>query len=1042
MHPDLLQSLRDTYHTELKVISSDGGEAAVYAANVRGFDRAIKVSKAPVHDLGRSEEQLKLLTCPAILECHSILRLYDQYVLHGHLVSIWDLGGCWENDFVETTLASRLATCKSAGHCGIPRDELEQYLRDVATAIDVVVQSGFLHRDVKPANLILVRGKARLGDFGITSFSGASTCATATRGTHGYLPPECYATKAGLGNINDTIDLYSLAVSAIQLTTGNHPFRSVDGLLPRHPDEDFLRRLREEPPDTTGLSDLQRAAVLKALHPDYKERRKAFKTATAFITAFYANPQAKVSELRASVPEHSVHLAEAASFLDTKAAAIACLFRGDVWHAQKEYDRAIAAYSEALFFDPDSYAAYFFRANAFAAQGAYDDAVTNYTLAIELDPKSYDAHLNCGDAYTALERYEDAEARYSSAIGIDGKSPIAYSSRGDARKELEKYAKAINDYDRAIELEPDSAKHHILRGHVWVDLEKYDEAIASYSKAICIDSTSAVAYRSRAESHSLLEEYEAAIEDYTHVSRLDLSCTSLCVDGCRDAHQAIALRLSESKQFDQSIEHWNEAIRIDPSDDFSFAERSKAWMSKQQYAQAEDDCNRAIDLSEFPEYYYRDRAKVRQFLNKHAEAIEDLSKLIQKGGLLMAGSDGADTFFLRGTSFHTLMKYAEAVSDYEKAIEKAPGRSDYHMKRGEICYYKLQKCDEAIKDFTIAIGITPESMSAYNLRGNVYWSQGMYAEAISDYTRAIELSPGDHRLHANRANALVKTGECGKAVADCDLSIQLEPKYALAYSIRGLARQGQETYALALSDFEEAARLDPRSTVYIDQIKKAKNRLAKDARLRGIQRHRQCQYSEAIAEFSEAIRLCPDSDSAYNCRGLVWHARKKYDDAISDFNSADDLSPRNAAYLINRANSRLKLNDIDNAMVDYENAKGYPWRPISLSSNAYIRLGQALYDGERFLEAIEQFTMAIRVCPDSSTPYNWRGCSHFAISEYGQAFADFTVAARIDPKCSVIQKNLANATEKMSDASAEEAAQPGLGVKITRFLFGSPAEYR
>ena len=99
------------------------------------------------------------------------------------------------------------------------------WLEQAAATLDSAHRHGVVHRDVKPANLLLdTRGDLHVADFGIASAAGLdSMTATGTiLGTAGYLSPEqAQGERAGPAS-----DLYALAVVAYELLSGHRPFEN------------------------------------------------------------------------------------------------------------------------------------------------------------------------------------------------------------------------------------------------------------------------------------------------------------------------------------------------------------------------------------------------------------------------------------------------------------------------------------------------------------------------------------------------------------------------------------------------------------------------------------------------------------------------------------------------------------------------------------------------------------------------------------------------------------------------------------------------
>jgi serine/threonine-protein kinase len=106
-----------------------------------------------------------------------------------------------------------------------PTTRVVAWLEQAAAALDAAHRHGVVHRDVKPANLLLDdRGEVRVADFGIASAAGmdSMTLTGTVLGTAGYLSPEqAQGERAGPAS-----DIYALAVVAYELLSGHRPFES------------------------------------------------------------------------------------------------------------------------------------------------------------------------------------------------------------------------------------------------------------------------------------------------------------------------------------------------------------------------------------------------------------------------------------------------------------------------------------------------------------------------------------------------------------------------------------------------------------------------------------------------------------------------------------------------------------------------------------------------------------------------------------------------------------------------------------------------
>ncbi|MHC5724989.1 MAG: serine/threonine protein kinase, partial [Nostoc sp.] len=120
-------------------------------------------------------------------------------------------------------------------HGHLSEDEALRYINQVGQALECVHQQGFLHRDIKPNNIILRDGKqeAVLIDFGLArKFTIGKTLSMTNSKTEGYAPVEQYERQ---GRFGTSTDVYALAATLSSLLTGRTPITAnnrKDGDIP------------------------------------------------------------------------------------------------------------------------------------------------------------------------------------------------------------------------------------------------------------------------------------------------------------------------------------------------------------------------------------------------------------------------------------------------------------------------------------------------------------------------------------------------------------------------------------------------------------------------------------------------------------------------------------------------------------------------------------------------------------------------------------------------------------------------------------------
>ncbi len=135
-----------------------------------------------------------------------------------------------------------------------------EVLRPIGDALDAAHATGLIHRDVKPANILIEDGRPYLGDFGIAaSTRELGRYTTGSIGTAEYMAPEQARGEA----VDHRSDLYALGCVAYHAITGRSPFarddmvstllaHSVDEVPPTGDpalDAFFARALAKDPDD-------------------------------------------------------------------------------------------------------------------------------------------------------------------------------------------------------------------------------------------------------------------------------------------------------------------------------------------------------------------------------------------------------------------------------------------------------------------------------------------------------------------------------------------------------------------------------------------------------------------------------------------------------------------------------------------------------------------------------------------------------------------------------------------------------------------------
>ncbi|HEY9684033.1 MAG TPA: hypothetical protein V6C86_20795 [Oculatellaceae cyanobacterium] len=143
--------------------------------------------------------------------------------------------------------------------------------------------------------------------------------------------------------------------------------------------------------------------------------------------------------------------------------------------------------------------------------------------------------------------------------------------------------------------------------------------------------------------------------------------------------------------------------------------------------------------------------------------------------------------------------FAAVLARLNSLIQKEPLNSLLLVKRGRI-YSHVGKFQNALKDFSLAVKISPDLYESYQLRAEVYEKLGQYQNEIDDLSSAIRLNPNLQALYEMRGYGLYRLGHLRDAIADCTKVMGFQSDSPLPYRIAAAAYEelGLLDSALAL----------------------------------------------------------------------------------------------------------------------------------------------------------------------------------------------------------------------------------------------------
>lgn len=489
-----------THQTELEAIIVNsqyeivsrlgkGGMGVVFHAKDRhlaGRDCAVKVISIE----GVSHHQEQILTERFLHEIYTLSR-----IKHENIVVIYDKGLTYSKCGIARekthfyvmeylkgqTLEELLKTEKS-----LPLGRVMFLLRQFVNGLSAIHSENVLHRDFKPANVLITqennREKVKIVDFGIAkAYDDKKIDLTKTNvkiGTPNYMSPEQDAADK---NLDVRSDLYSLAVVIYKMLTGKLPFNFY---------REFLLKKPISPSQANPSANIPveiDEVILKALSVDPDSRHNDLQE--FFDEFFFAAQKADLRDLTLPLSHHEV---------------------GTNHYRAGYYSNALEEFNLALKVSADSF---YKRGLVSFEQGDYAKATSDFAQAIDLEPREEYYYFNSLTFYE-LNDYTRARNNITEAIKINSNYSYYYYFRGKTYFHQKDYSLAIADFAQALRLNQEEVNCYYYLGLAYYFSSNYDLAIKSFNEAINVNPQDFVSLYKRGLVYLRKGDVEQAIRDF------------------------------------------------------------------------------------------------------------------------------------------------------------------------------------------------------------------------------------------------------------------------------------------------------------------------------------------------------------------------------------------------------------------------------------------------------------------------------------------------------------------------------------------------
>lgn len=658
------------------------------------------------------------------------------------------------------TLATRL---RRTGP--LPIDQAVRFATQIAAGLDAAHQARIVHRDLKPGNIFLEEHasglRAVVTDFGLAHELSQTVGAKATEhvvGTPSYIAPEVM--RGEPATIRS--DLYSFGVVIHEMLFGGRPGSSSREKV----SSQRLRRFRsvverclQPNPELRYATAGEVAAALASADGPWVTRRRLITGAAAAMIAGGVTWSERDDIYRWTHPVPRPR--RVAVLADSSAAPEQTAILGGVLEAiSGVLARAEAAERDLLVIPPrmlraenvdnDSKAAGMFGANL-VLSGSLRALQNNFKLTLQLLESAtgklvrrasvlclpetlYNLPQEAARLATGLLDVHARDATLQSASAGTTNSD-AYAAWQRGRDLLHKFDlpsvdRSIAELQKAVDLDPrfalayaDLARAYASRFRLTRSPASLDVAERNSEKALSLAPKLGIARASKALIESNKGDYEAAAEDLREALRLEPENV--------DTLNSFADLYQQEGQFKLADNAYEQILKQRPNYWPALNDWGRAHFARSDYREAEKLLSEATEIAPNAALPWRNLSAVYI----ETERYEDAKSAAERSIALLPTGEALSNL---GTALFWKRRYAEAATNYQKAVQLSPKRDDIWCNLGD-AYEALGAKTEAIPAWKKASELAAKRLQTNPKSKDAQADEALYFAKLGDRSKAKEL---------------------------------------------------------------------------------------------------------------------------------------------------------------------------------------------------------------------------------------------------------------------------------------------------------------
>jgi tetratricopeptide (TPR) repeat protein len=299
-------------------------------------------------------------------------------------------------------------------------------------------------------------------------------------------------------------------------------------------------------------------------------------------------------------------------------------------------------------------------------------------------------------------------------------------------------------------------------------------------------------------------------------------------------------------------------------------------------------------------------------------------------------SQNGKKFFKAGNELMESFKYEDAIVQYTSAIGIEPSNAEYYTSRAQ-AYEKAGKLKEAFSDYEKTIVFKPKEVDAVVSLGRICNMMQDYEQALKLLNKATGMDKRNSEAYPEKVKTYIGLARYDQALKTSDTAILIKDN-PMHYYYRGICYVNLNNDFMARKEFEKSISKDkdapePRLALadllvrandtkgameQVNTILKDNDKNAQAYVVRSRIYKKQLDYPNAINDLSKTILIDPENPEYYLIRGTYYQEFNQHSNAINDFSKYITLKNDNPDAYYSRAKSYEEIMNYEKAMDDYK----------------------------------------------------------------------------------------------------------------------------